>query len=285
MNGLRTPASCSAAVTERRATLAWLPNFAFEFLARRVKVEPGRFDLSSLRALINCSEPVAAEAMDHFAARFADSGFAPSALHTCYAMAENVFAVSASTSQDPPKRRRVLRRKWHDEHFAEITPPDDQDAVTHVSNGPCLPNCAVRIVDEQGRPLPPCTAGQVLIHSPFLFTGYFRREDLNQHLFDEEGFFNTGDLGYVDEAGHVYITGRQKDLIIVGGKNIYPQDIEVTAAEVAGVYPGRVVCFGVYLSLLGTEGAVILMESEEPESGWADITAKVTLGPSWLDAV
>ncbi len=265
------PALLLTAITERCATLAWLPNFAFEFLAQRVKLEPGRFDLSSLRAIINCSEPVSADSMDHFAARFGESGFSAAALETCYAMAENVFAVSASTPDDPPRRRRVARRGWHDEHRAELASTNEADVSTHVSNGPCVPGCAVRIVDERGGPLPPCTAGHVLIKSPFLFSGYFRRDDLNDNLFDASGFYNTGDLGYVDEAGHVYITGRQKDLIIVGGKNIYPQDIEGIVAEVAGVYPGRVVCFGVYLGRLGTEGLVVLVESEEPEPTWVDI--------------
>jgi fatty-acyl-CoA synthase len=269
------PGLLLTAITERRSTLAWLPNFAFEFLTRRVKVEAGKYELSSLRALINCSEPVTAEAMDHFATRFVDSGFAPTALHTCYAMAENVFAVSATTNEHPPKRRRVSRRAWHDEHVAEMAPSDENDAITHVSNGPCLDECVVRIVDGEGQPLPPYAAGQVLIHSPFLFTGYFRREDLNQILFDGQGFYNTGDLGYLDEAGHVYITGRQKDLVIVGGKNIYPQDIEASAAEVAGVYPGRVVCFGVYLTQLGTEGVVVLLESEEADMSWPDIARNV----------
>jgi fatty-acyl-CoA synthase len=269
------PGLLLTAITERRPTLAWLPNFAFEFLTRRVKVETGKYELSSLRALINCSEPVTAEAMDHFATRFVDSGFAPAALHTCYAMAENVFAVSATTKEHPPKRRRVSRRAWHDEHVAELASSDDKDPITHVSNGPCLRECAVRIVDGEGQPLPPYAAGQVLINSPFLFTGYFRRDDVNQDLFDSQGFYNTGDLGYVDEAGHVYITGRQKDLVIVGGKNIYPQDIEASAAEVAGVYPGRVVCFGVYLAQLGTEGVVVLLESEEADTIWPDIARKV----------
>ena len=270
-----SPGLLLTAVTESRATLAWLPNFAFEFLAKRVKAEATRFNLSSLRAVINCSEPVTADAMEHFATRFAESGFAPSALHTCYAMAENVFAVSASTSLEPPRRRRVARRAWHDRHIALLAPPGEADVVTHVSNGPCVRDCEVRIVDELGRALPPCNAGEVLIRSPFLFTGYFRRDDLNEHLFDDQGFYHTGDLGYLDDSGHLYITGRQKDLIIVGGRNIYPQDIELAAAEVPGVYPGRVVCFGVFFSALGTEGLVILLESEEPDSSWAELARKV----------
>ena len=269
------PGLLLSAVTESRATLAWLPNFAFEFLAKRVKAETTRFDLSALRAVINCSEPVTAEATEHFAARFAESGLAPIALHTCYAMAENVFAVSASTSQEPPRRRQVSRRAWYDRHVAELAALDDADVITHVSNGQCVRECEVRIVDQQGRALPLLNAGQVLIRSPFLFTGYFRRDDLNEQLFDDQGFFNTGDLGYVDDSGHLFITGRQKDLIIVGGRNIYPQDIELAAAEVSGVYPGRVVCFGVYFGALGTEAVVILLESEEPDDLWAELALKV----------
>lgn len=278
------PALLLDAVSEHRATLAWLPNFAFAFLTQRVKAERGKYDLSSLRALVNCSEPVLAEAMRAFASRFAADGFAPGALQACYAMAENVFAVSSSNGESPPRFRTLDRRIWTAEHRAVPVAAETPDALVHVSNGPCVEGCEAKIVDADGKILPALTAGQVLIRSPFLFTGYFRRDDLNSKLFDAEGFFHTRDVGYLDEAGHVYITGRQNDLIISGGKNIYPQDIEQVAGEVPGVYPGRIVCFGVSLHDLGTEGLVVLFESEEPQETWAEVERQVRISvPARLD--
>jgi acyl-CoA synthetase (AMP-forming)/AMP-acid ligase II len=287
------------AITRHRATLVWLPNFAFAFLASRVKPEPGRYDLSSLRALINCSEPVTAEAMQAFCDRFAADGFHPEALQTCYAMAETVFAVSTSDSRCRPRLRLIDRNTWQTEHRAATEKGTDPtltigagtaaagssaDVVAHVSNGRCVPDCEVKIVDDEGRPAPPCSAGRVLVRSPFLFSGYFRRDDLNANLFTGDGFFDTGDLGYVDEEGHVYITGRRKDLVIVGGKNIYPQDVEQAAAGVPGVHPGRIVCFGVAQRSLATEGLVLLLESDEAEAEWQQLAQRVRLAiPARLD--
>lgn len=288
------PALLLDAITLRKATLAWLPNFAFAFLAQRVKPEPGRYDLSSVRALINCSEPVTAEAMRAFSDRFSSDGFRPEALQTCYAMAENVFAVSSSSESCPPKIRSIDRRAWHDEHRSiplepptgrvESMRPSDRDTLTHVSNGRAAPDCDIRVVDNEDRPLAAGTAGRVLIRSPFLFRGYFRRDDLNADLFDADGYFDTGDLGYLDEERHVYITGRRKDLVIVGGKNVYPQDVEQAVADLPGVYPGRVVCLGVKQRSLGTEGLVVLLESPEPETAWDEIgrTVRVSV-PAQLD--
>jgi fatty-acyl-CoA synthase len=278
------PALLLEAVSRHRATLAWLPNFAFAFLAQRAKAEPGQYDLSSLRSVINCSEPVSQEAMDAFSRRFSGDGLSPAALATCYAMAENVFAVTTSSAHCPPRYRRVNRTVWHNHHRSEVADQRDEHAVVHVSNGRCVADCEVRIVSDDGRRLPAGEAGQILIRSSFLFTGYFRRDDLNTALFDDEGFFNTGDLGYVDEDGHLYVTGRAKDLVIIGGRNVYPQDVEQVVNQVNGVHAGRVVSFGVPMLELGTEGLVVLVESDEPEAAWEEITAQVRISvPARLD--
>lgn len=269
------PALLLDAISQHRATLCWLPNFAFAFLAQRSKAEPGQYDLSSLRAVVNCSEPVSEEAMRAFAARFESSGFSSAALQTCYAMAENVFAVTTSSDQSPPRFRRLDRAAWHDQHRSlEVSSPE-QPSVVHVSSGRAVADCQVKIVDSSGVELPAGAAGRILIRSPFLFSGYFRRDDLNGSLFDKQGFYDTGDLGYLDEDGHVYVTGRAKDLVIIGGRNIYPQDVEQVVNEVDGVHAGRVVSFGVPMRELGTEGLVILVESDHEPPAWEAIAAAI----------
>ncbi|MBI3837588.1 MAG: AMP-binding protein [Planctomycetia bacterium] len=269
------PALLLDAISRHRATLAWLPNFAFAFMGHSAKAEAGQYDLSSVRALINCSEPVSREAMQAFSERFGKDGFSSAALHTCYAMAENVFAVTTSSADCPPQYRSLDRTIWHNEHRSVAVDPRAPGALTHVSNGPCVADCELRVVDDRRHELPAGHAGQILIRSPFLFTGYFRRHDLNLGLFDANGFFNTGDLGYVDEDGHVYVTGRAKDLIIIGGKNVYPQDVEQVVNQVPGVHAGRVVSFGVPMRDLGTEGLVVLVESDEPATAWDEIAQQI----------
>jgi fatty-acyl-CoA synthase len=283
-----SPASLLHAVTRWRATHVWLPNFAFSFLAQRVREPRGTFDLSSLRATVNCSEPVTAEAMDAFADRFAADGFDRSALHACYAMAENIYAVTSSTDQVPARRRLVDRAAWHATHAARAAADgaSAEDTIVHVSNGVPVEGCSVRIGPIEGGPgsRPANEAGRVWIRSPFLFDGYYRRPDLQPDLFAPDGFYDTGDVGYVDEAGHLYVTGRLKEMVIVGGRNVYPHDVEGVVGDVPGVHPGRVVAFGVPHRGLGTEGLVVLLESDEPEAEWPQVVRRVRqVVPARLD--
>lgn len=264
------PLSLLRAVGAHRVTLMWLPNFAFRLLADRAARSHDTFALGSLRAVVNCSEPITADVMEAFYERFSHHGLSETALATCYAMAENVFGVAASNAARPPRRLLVDRQAWQTEQTA-VDAAGGARAVVLVSSGVCLPGSRLRVVLDDGAEAPPRKAGRLLIHSPHLFAGYFRRSDLNRDLFTH-GYFDTGDVGFVDELGHVYVTGRKKDLIICGGKNLYPQDIEAVAAAVDGVYPGRVVAFGVPLRI-GTEGVVVLVESEAQAAHWPDICA------------
>jgi fatty-acyl-CoA synthase len=122
----------------------------------------------------------------------------------------------------------------------------------------------VRIVDEGGEILAERQVGEIAIRSNSLLSEYHRRPDLTSAAV-RDGWFYTGDMGYLAD-GELYISGRKKDLIIVGGKNIYPQDLEAIAGEVPGIYPGRAVAFGVMDERLGTESVVMVCELEHPAS-------------------
>jgi acyl-CoA synthetase (AMP-forming)/AMP-acid ligase II len=158
--------------------------------------------------------------------------------------------------------------------------------VVHVSNGPPVQDCEVRIGPVEGGPgiVAANHAGRVWVKSSFLFDGYFRRPDLNATLFGPDGFYDTEDIGYLDEDGHLYVTGRAKDLVIIGGRNVYPRDVEAAIDEVQGVHPGRVVVFGVPHRGIETEGLVALMESDLPEERWPEVVrAARTAVPRRLD--
>ena len=101
-----------------------------------------------------------------------------------------------------------------------------------------------------------------------MLTGYYNRPDLTTKAF-HDGWYLTGDLGYIAN-GEIYITGRKKDLIIVGGKNIYPQDLENLASEIKGVHPGRVVAFGIPNEITGTEDVVIIAEVDTADKDFID---------------
>ena len=272
-----TPSILLSAITEHRATIMWLPNFAFAFMAQGVSDPPEAFDLSSMRSIYSGGEAVSESAMEAFYHRFKGSGLKHEALHVGYGMAEAVGGIAHSSAEHPARFFRVDKRVWAEDHRAE--PPADPlaGAAVHLSCGPPLDGCEIRVVDAEGHPLPPRHAGRILLRSTYLFTGYYRRDDLNGDLFDAEGFLDTGDVGYLDEDGHVYVTGRLKELTKVGGRTVYPQDVEDVLNTIPGVHPGRAVCFGVSLAARGTEGLVILAESDLPEAEWPALASRVRL--------
>ena len=234
-------------VEERRPTICYLPNFTYQVLANKGKVR----DLSSVRLWINCSEPARAKSHAMFAERFPT--VKPEALTVCYALAENTFAVSQTLPWTGNSTRVHPERNV-------------------LSCGRPIPGVELRIFDptENGD-------GEVGIRSPFL---YHRFLDGTRPLRD--GFCPTGDLGFVDAEGELYITGRKKDIIIVHGKNIYPQDVEYVASEVPGAYSGRTVCFGVWDDEIGSEELYVVVERE---SGANPTTIKIAVQKGVMEEV
>jgi acyl-CoA synthetase (AMP-forming)/AMP-acid ligase II len=260
------PETMLQVVTKHKCTLAWLPNFAFQFVSRRATLgELPRLDLSSLRALINCSEPVRSSSMDEFCSAFTGVGFRRSALLSSYAMAENVFAVTQSGIAHPsgPARIWVDGARFRKEHLVIPVAETTEGALSFLSSGRVLPNTEVRIDSEGGGQPGETQVGEILIQSDSLFSGYFNRPDLTASAV-VDGWYHTGDLGFLLH-GELYVVGRRKDLLIVAGENLYPQDIEEIIATHAAVHDGRVVAVGVYNPNLGTEDVIAAAEVERTE--------------------
>jgi fatty-acyl-CoA synthase len=242
-----------------RCTLAWVPNFALQFLARRVRPEDREeLDLSSLRIIVNCSEPVRAQSMDEFTSAYSSCGLRSLVLQSSYAMAENVFGVTQSDLSQDPARLWVDGERLRNEQHAVPVTRDTQGSLCLVSSGRCLPNNEVRIVAPDCRDLPEGGVGEILVRSDSLFTGYYNRTDLTAAAI-KDGWYYSGDLGFVRD-GEIYVIGRKKDLIIVAGKNIHPQDIEEIVSRHPQIHDGRAVAFGLYNPDLGTEDAVAVAE-------------------------
>ncbi|HQN42899.1 MAG TPA: AMP-binding protein, partial [Anaerolineaceae bacterium] len=137
------------------------------------------------------------------------------------------------------------------------------EAVIHMlSAGRPIESVEVRVVDEHGHDVPERKIGEVCLRSNSMLTEYYHRPDATAKAF-RSGWYLTGDYGYL-AAGELYVTGRKKDLIIVGGKNIHPQDLEELAMTVPGVHAGRVVVFGIFNDEQGTE-EVYLVAEVDPE--------------------
>ena len=258
------PETMLQVVTEHRCTLGWMPNFAFQFVARRTRSERRRrYDLSSLRALINCSEPVRAASMREFENAFAPIGLRRDVMQSSYAMAENVFAVSQSDLQSGPTQVWADGAKFRSARKVAVVAEGTAGAIALVSSGRLLPEQQVRIVSDEGAALADCAVGEIVIKSDCLFDGYYNRPDLTAQAI-VDGWYHTGDLGFMLQ-GELFVVGRKKDLIIVGGENIYPQDIEEIADTHPAIHDGRVICMGVYNPDLGTEEIAMVAEVEREE--------------------
>lgn len=256
------PATMLELISQARCTLVWLPNFAFQFLARQVRpAQRAGLDLSCLRVVTNCSEPVRYASMREFETALADCGLRPGVVQTSYALAENVFAVTHSLAAATP-----LTPLWVDAGAwrcgGRVVEAAPQTALPLLASGACLAGNAVRIVSADGSPAPPGHVGAILIHSDSLFEGYDNRPDLNAQVW-QDGWYRTGDLGFCWQ-GQLYVTGRAADRIIVGGKNLYAQDIEAILCAHPAIHDGRALALGVYNPALGTEDILCVAEVEDP---------------------
>ena len=193
-----------------------------------------------------------------FAERFTANGVTSKQLTVSYAMAENTFAVTQTPIGSEAKIDLIERYALQNTLTATTTSDVDKGEKV-VSCGKPICGTAVCVVNEKGQPLAERHIGEIMVKSDCMLTGYYRREDLQP--FDEEGWYKTGDRGYLAD-GEVYIVGRSKDLIINAGKNVYPQDIEAIVNSVVGVHPGRAVAFGVPDEREGTELIAVVAEAD-----------------------
>jgi acyl-CoA synthetase (AMP-forming)/AMP-acid ligase II len=293
LDWVRHPAILFKAIHEHRGTFVNMPNFAFNHCVRRIRerdLEGIRLD--GMRAFVNGSERVYPTSFDRFLERFGPLGVTRDRLGTAYGLAENTLMVSHTVTGTPSTYDAVDRERLEIHGEAVPVPAGSPGAVVHVSCGPPLPGVEVRIRDDDDRDLPERRVGQIVIRTGSLFSGYHRHPELNASLF-RGGWFLTGDMGYV-AGGEIYIVGRLKDLIINGGKNIYPADLEEIVAAVPGVKPGRVVCFGVPDEAEGTELIAVVAETgaesapERAEIGKrirAEVNRRTSLTVNFVDVL
>ncbi len=253
---VKQPGMLLEAISKFRGTLSWLPNFAYNHIARGLRNTDG-LDLSSWRAAINCSEPVYDESHRVFIDKLAPLGFSENKLAVSYAMAENTFAVTQTELGSAPRVDIVEIAALQERGEAISTTMGKR----FVSCGRPIDTVELSILSENRSALPDRRVGEIALRSDFMLSGYYKRPDLTEQAMTGDGWYLTGDMGYLAE-GELFITGRKKDLIIVGGKNVYPQDLEAIANHTAGLRPGRAVAFGVLDERLGSEKVVMVCETE-----------------------
>ena len=237
-------------------TFCWLPNFAFSYLASQRERMP-ECSLRHVRGWINCSEPVRQTSFDAFRTAFASWGIRREQCQASYAMAENVFAVTqtilgSSPLTAPRSGLSSPSLKTRDLLFGLL---DD----VYVSSGRPLKSMQVRIRDTDGRLCADREPGTIEIQTPCMFSGYWGSNGFQAQTLTADGWYATGDYGFLSGCD-LFVIGRTKDIVIVGGQNVFPEDVEMLAHTVTGVYPGRAVAFGIEDAQQGTENLVVVAE-------------------------
>lgn len=255
-------------------TLSASPNFGYQLCLTRIDdAELAGLDLSSWRMAFNGAEPVIPETMEQFARRFAGCGLAATTLSPVYGLAESSVGLAF-----PEPGRGVLIDTVDREVFmasgrAEPMAGDGKAPLRFVACGRPLPGHQIRVVDSEGRELPERLEGRLEFKGPSATSGYFRRRDVTARLFHGQ-WLDSGDLAYI-AAGDVYLTGRVKDIIIRGGRNIYPHELEEAIGQVRGVRKGCTAVFGARRDG-GEERLVVLTESrQKKDEVIADIRLRI----------
>jgi acyl-CoA synthetase (AMP-forming)/AMP-acid ligase II len=254
-------------IEQYSATFCWLPNFSFSYFGQRREQMQGEYRLGSVRAWINCSEPVRLKSMTQFASAFADWGVRKVSLHASYAMAETVFAITQSELGREPFTVPKSRVHHGSRSYSELA--FDLIDDVYVSSGRPIRDTEVRIVAPDGSACAEAVPGEIYVRTPSLFSGYWGSEGFQTYSL-RDGWHATGDFGFLVK-GELFVIGRFKDIAIVGGHNIFPEDVEAVVNTVEGIHSGRVVAFGVEDQELGTQSLAVVAEvrdefTEESES-------------------
>jgi 1-acyl-sn-glycerol-3-phosphate acyltransferase len=257
---LARPASWLEAISAYGGTISAAPDFAYLACVERIRPSlDASFDLSSWRLAFDGSEPVAARTLERFVARFERRGFRPEALCPAYGLAEAGVGVTFT-----PLGRRArldyvdaaILRRWHEAVPVEQEAPS---ARAIVSCGVPLPGIEVRVVDERDEQLAERHEGSVLVRGPSVTNGYLGDEAATAAAL-RDGWLVTGDTGYLAD-GELYLTGRSKDVVIRGGRNFYPAELEEQLRDLEGVSNRGVIAFAARDERRSTERLVVAIET------------------------
>jgi acyl-CoA synthetase (AMP-forming)/AMP-acid ligase II len=269
---LQRPMTWLRAIHDYRAEVAGGPNFAFDLCVSRLNAEQMKdVDLSCWKLAFNAAEPIRADTIERFAAAFAPYGFDAQAIYPGYGMAEATLMIS-SGRRGAGAIKRIVSRDALQRHRA-IPPANSEDAYVVIGCGQALAGERIAIVDpESRRALDAGCIGEVWAHGPHVAQGYWQQPEATASTFQariegqgDERWLRTGDLGFLDEAGELYITGRIKDLIIVRGINHYPQDIEHTVQNSHPALRKHGAAAFAVLDPRGAEKLVVVQEVERTQ--------------------
>jgi len=279
---LKKPISWLQTISRYRATTSGGPNFAYDLCIRTASPERLQgLDLSSWTLAFNGAEPIRPETLRRFVEVFGPYGFRPETWYPCYGLAEASLLVTGGSKQAPPVTRTIDKHALQ-QHRAVPVDPGTPESQVVVGCGRARDGERIIVVDPETRCVrAPGEVGEIWVAGPNVAEGYWKAPAHTQETFGarlsdgpDAAFLRTGDLGFLDEAGELYVTGRQKDVIILFGRNHYPHDIEKTVEQShPALRPGCVVAFTI--GGPGDEQLVVVQEVDPAYAGKLEVDAIV----------
>jgi acyl carrier protein len=270
---LSRPSQWLRAIHRHRGTISGGPNFSYELCLRRIpEHELEGLDLSSWRFAFNGAEPVSPETMKGFEERFARWGFGKNVMAPVYGLAECSVGLAFTPPGEPWQVDLLDRERFSSTGEAVPAREGDPAPLRVVACGRAIPDHDMRVVDAAGFELPDRTEGSMQFRGPSATSGYYRNPEATRGLFSGE-WLNSGDRAYLDR-GTLYLTGREKDIIIRGGRNISPYELEEAVGDIPGVRRGCVAVFGSLDAASGTERIVVLAETRQSDAATQDEVRK-----------
>ncbi|HEX7899877.1 MAG TPA: AMP-binding protein [Planctomycetota bacterium] len=261
---LARPTRWLHAISRERGTISAAPNFAYDLCARKIpEADLEGLDLSAWRLALNGAEMIHPDTLDRFCERFAKYGFRRESMFPVYGLAECSLGLAFPPLGRGPKIDAIRRSDFADKGLATPVAADESGVLRFASCGRPLPGHEVRIVDEAGREVHERECGRLQFRGPSTTSGYYRNPEATRELFDGP-WVKSGDTAYVAE-GEIFLVGRTKDLIIRGGRNIHPQELEEAVGRVPGIRLGCVAVFGTADPATGTEKLIVLAETREQD--------------------
>ena len=266
---LSRPVSWMRAIHRHRGTISGGPNFSFELCLRRIADDDMQgIDLSCWRFAFNAAEPVSPDTIVEFERRFGQYGLRKNCLSPSYGLAESSVGVAITTPGVAWRADRLDRDRFTRTGEAVFALEGDPSPLIVIGCGTPIPGHDIRVVDAAGLELPDRHEGLLQFRGPSSTSGYYRNPEATKTLFAGE-WVNTGDRAYLSE-GVLFITGREKDIIIRGGRNISPYELEQAVGGLAGIRRGCVAVFGSRDAATGTERLVVIAEMRDRDASRHD---------------
>ena len=255
-------------MSANRTTITSGPPFGYDLAAMRVRASDAeQLDLSALRVACVGAEMVNPEPLQRFADALAPAGFRSTAFLPCYGMAECSLGISFAGLTEDLGIDYVDAARMQGESVAEPLDPEaalrgNRKVARYVDCGRLLPSFEIAIRDEHGEDLPERHAGIIHLRGPSVMSRYFQDEATTRETLSDDGWLDTGDIGYLAD-GRLFLTGRKKDMIIIHGRNIWPEDLEYIAKSQPGIHYTDAAAFSVPSEVGQQETAVLVVQCRE----------------------